>query len=160
MIEICIKVSCWGAEGLPLPGAGGGGGGLYLEIPNLQLLARQNSCYFVKLSEQIMEVWQKLLMQNRGCCCTMRALRQLTPVNHPKMYPPKQPIESQQSLLASTPPVFLPIILGGYWVLFVLFESMLMIVGITMTLFDDCQYFLVPSGWLLLFLGGALGLFF
>ena len=46
------------------------------------------------------------------CACTASAPWQLlvvkqTPVHHSKMHPPKQPIEPEKSLVASTRPVFL-----------------------------------------------------
>ena len=38
---------------------------------------------------------------------TVATISGQTPVNHPTMYPPKQPIEPWKTLVASTPPVFL-----------------------------------------------------
>ena len=55
-----------------------------------------------------------------------------TPVNHPKMHPPKQPIEPQKTLVASTPPVLLGLFFGG------------------------CQYIPEASGYFLFFPGGLL----
>ena len=46
---------------------GKGGGGFYIqETVNLLILARQNPRHFLKISEQITEGRQKLLMRNSG----------------------------------------------------------------------------------------------
>ena len=39
--------------------------------------------------------------------CTVATIRGQPPVNHPKQRPPKQPIEPQKTLIASTKPFFL-----------------------------------------------------
>ena len=46
----------------------GGGGGIFRagENMNLQILARQNLCHFLKMSEQMMYGSQKVLMRNSG----------------------------------------------------------------------------------------------
>ena len=45
----------------------GGGGVLRVrENPNLQILAQQNPCHFLKTSEHMMRGWQKLRMRNSG----------------------------------------------------------------------------------------------
>ena len=43
---------------------------------------------------------------------TVATISGQTPVKHPKMYPPKQPIEPQKTLVASKPPVFLAFFRG------------------------------------------------
>ena len=50
-----------------------------------------------------------------------------TPMHHPKMHPPKQPIQPQKGVVTSTGPVFLGLFEWflidptGFWVVFVLF---------------------------------------
>ena len=65
----------WGTRsvGWGMKGRGGlqryrGGGGKFraMKNMNLQILARQNLCHFLKVSEQIMYGSQKLLMRNSG----------------------------------------------------------------------------------------------
>ena len=52
---------------LPFLKTGGGGGFCVFENMNLQFLARQNLCHFLKMSEQKMCGSRKLLMRNSGC---------------------------------------------------------------------------------------------
>ena len=65
-------------------------------------------------------------MHRAHCIRTVATMSGQTPVHHPKMNPPKQPIEPQKTSDASTPPVFhdcftwLTINPRGFWVVFIL----------------------------------------
>ena len=52
-------------EGISLYRRGWGAFRVY-ENPNLQILVRHNPYHFLKMSQQIMQGWQRLLMRNSG----------------------------------------------------------------------------------------------
>ena len=121
--HFCLTVKVWRVLSTADAGAWGGGGG----GGGARAIEAQHVCTLVLPGLRTVGVAAPPAHRVR----TAATIGSQTPMNQPKMYPPKQPIEPQKTSVASTPPVFLGFLY-------------------------DCQYFPKASGWFLFFPGGLL----